>query len=57
MATCYLLVVVTREFTQRRRQLRKRHLKSEFALPQTLPPLISSRLIRQVLANFFVVEF
>ena len=39
MATCYLLVVVTREFTQRWRQLRKRHLKSEFALPQTLPRL------------------
>ena len=39
MATCYLLVVVTREFTQRWRQLRKRHLKSEFALPQTLSRL------------------
>ena len=39
MATCYLLVVVARVFTQRRGQLRKRHLKSEFALPQTLPRL------------------
>ena len=30
------------------RRLRERHLKSEFALPRTL-----SRLIRQMLANFF----
>ena len=39
MATCYLLVFVAGVFTQRRRQLRKRHLKSEFALPQNLPRL------------------
>ena len=31
---------INREFTQRRRQqLRKRYLKSEFVLPQTLPRL------------------
>ena len=44
---------------RRRRQLRKRLLKSEFALPQTLSRfrLIQSRLIRQMLANFFGVEF
>ena len=31
---------INREFTQRRRrQLRKRYLKSEFALPQNLPRL------------------
>ena len=40
---------VNRELKQkRRRRLRERHLKSEFALPRTL-----SRLIRQMLANFF----
>ena len=43
----------------RRRRLRKRLLKSEFALPQTLSRfrLIQFRLIRQILANFFGVEF
>ena len=44
---------------RRRRRLRKRLLKSEFALPQTLSRfrLIQFRLIRQILANFFGVEF
>ena len=39
---------------QRRRRLRKRHLKSEFA---NFIALIPSRLIRQMLANFGGVEF
>ena len=43
---------------QRRRRLRKRHLKSEFALPQTLSRLFqASRLILQKLAKCFGVEF
>ena len=47
------------ELMQRqRRRLRKRHLKSaEFALPQTLSRSTPSRLIRQMLANFFEVVF
>ena len=41
---------VNRELKQqRRRRLRKRHLKSEFALA-------TSRLLRQILANVFGVE-
>ena len=39
------------------RQLRKHHLKSEVALPQTFISFISSRLIRQMLAIFFGAEF
>ena len=36
------LCFTTREFTQRRRRrVRKRHLKSEFALPQTLSRLFN----------------
>ena len=45
--------IIIKEFKQeRRRRLRKRHFKSEFALPQTIA-LIPSRLIRQMLANFW----
>ena len=48
----------TRELKhQRRRRLRKRHLKSEFPLPQTLSRLTPSRLIRQMFATSFGVEF
>ena len=43
---------------RRRGRLRKRHLKSaEFALPQTLSRSTPSRLIRQILTNFFGVVF
>ena len=50
--------IIIRELKQeRRRRLRKRHFKSEFALPQTFFALIPSRLIRQMLANFLGVEF
>ena len=43
---------------RRRRRQRKRHLKSaEFTLPQTLSRSTPSRLIRQMLANFFGVVF
>ena len=43
------------EFKQQlRRRLRKRHLKSEFALPQTFNELIPPRLIPQMLENFSV---
>ena len=43
------------EFKQRlRRRLRKCHLKSEFALPQTFNELIPPRLIPQMLENFSV---
>ena len=46
-----------RVFTQRRRRrLGKRHLKIEFALSQTLSRFTPSRLIRQMLANFFGVD-
>ena len=42
---------------QRRRRLRKRHLKSELALPQTLSRLFqASRLILQMLAKCFGVD-
>ena len=47
--------VVKPEFKQQlRRRLRKCHLKSEFALPQTFNELIPSRLIPQMLENFSV---
>ena len=42
---------------QRWRRLRKRHLKSEVALLQTLSRLIPSCLVRQMLATLFGVEF
>ena len=43
---------------RRRRRLQKRHLKSEFTLPQTFSRLFNiSRLISEMLANFCVVEF
>ena len=43
---------------RQRRLLRRRHFKSaEFALPQTLSRFTPSRLIRQMLANFFGVVF
>ena len=43
------------EFKQQlRRRLRKCHLKSEFALPQTFNELIPPRLIPQMLENFSV---
>ena len=42
---------------QRWRRLRKRHLKSEIALLQTLSRLIPSCLVRQMLATSFGVEF
>ena len=43
---------------RQRRRLRRRHLKSaEFALPQTLSRSTPSRLIRQMLANFFGAVF
>ena len=47
------------ELMQRRRgRLQKRHLKSaEFALTQTLSRSTPSRLIREMLANFFGVVF
>ena len=49
---------VNRELKQqRRRRLRKRHLKSEVALLQTLSRLIASRSVRQRLAMFTGVEF
>ena len=48
---------VNREL-KRRRRLRKRHLKSELALPQTLWRLsFPPRSIPQMLSNFFGVEF
>ena len=49
--------VKNRKLKQQRR-LRKRPLKSEFALPQTLSRLFqASRLILQKLAKCFGVEF
>ena len=43
------------EFKQQlRRRLRKCHLKSEFALPQSFNELIPPRLIPQMLENFSV---
>ena len=42
---------------QRRPRLRKCHFKSEVVPPQTLSLLIPSRLIREMLANAFEVEF
>ena len=42
---------------QRRRQVRKRHLKNEIALPQTLSRLFYLVQIRQMLANLFGIEF
>ena len=45
-----VLVTVRVDKQQRRRRLRKRHLKSEFAL-------IPARVIRQMLANFSGFEF
>ena len=43
------------EFKQQlRRRLRKCHLQSEFALPQTFNELIPPRLIPQMLENFSV---
>ena len=42
---------------QRRRRLRKRHLKSEVALLQTLSRFNASRSVRQILAIFSGVEF
>lgn len=54
------IIIIIREFNQqRRRQLRKRHLKrisaaSNFIAPKPIP---SSLIPRQMLANLFVVEF
>ena len=42
---------------QRKRRLRKNHLKSEFALLQNFIALIPTRPIRQMLANFSGAEF
>ena len=41
---------------RRRRRLRKRHLKSEFALVQTLLRLFHLVLFRQMLANFLKLK-
>ena len=53
-----LCVQVKNRKLKQQRRLRKRSVQSEFPLPQTLSRLFqASRLILQMLAKFFGVEF
>ena len=51
-STDVLVLLLNQSIKRRRRRLRKRHLKSEFALVQTLLRLFHLVLFRQMLANF-----